>query len=202
VHSDDDLNAWLRGLSGEGAADSETVALAQAIARSHKAARTLSVDLQSPEAENHVWQQMRFRLRREGLLGKQETEHTGRIRWQLWAPAAAVATIVAVLVVPNFWETEEPLQVSVLNREAPNYRSGAARNEIASKDPLVSAQQFAQKLAKKQLAPTLYFYGGTATLDFDLPADQTQAVAKDLQRDYSQINVQAGFNRLVFTRSR
>jgi len=185
---DDDIEAWVRKLSGkDGAPDAETRALRRAI-EVHVQRQSSPPDAGSDDA---AWQQLRFRLRRERLVTG------GKPAWRTWIPAAAVAALVAVLGLPMLLPTPDP-DVAVNYGAPPVLRGAEGPQEIAVADPLKSARRAAVIAGKQEGRPLVWFHEGRATVDFEMDPAAVAPTQKDMQREWPEAKVQPGLNRFVF----
>lgn len=186
---DDDIEAWLRKLQGKDGqpTDAEARALRQAIA-----ARAAEIDKEVGQGDDHAWQQLRFRLRREGLV------QGGRPAWARWVPAAAVATLAFGFGLAVLWPQGDA-DIAFSPDAPPVLRGAPMAPPIAVADPQRSARR-AAAIVGAEARPAAWFHQERATLDFEIDAARVAQTQKELQREWLAVTIQPGYNRLVFTR--
>ncbi len=194
--SDDaDTDDWLLSLAGHHTDTSiEDSAIRQAILGYHQRQNESSLASASLLSDDHAWQRMRFRLKREGLLAAQ------RQTWHIWAPAAmAAAVVLAVVMVPSLWQSQLPSPVVVSYADPPTLRSVSGIATQTMTDPLKTAQQIAARLHSFDPSVKLYWYEGVATLDFDVQPEQISDMLALLKPTHPQVVLRPGWNRVVLT---
>lgn len=142
--------------------------------------------LKDAQSTEHAWQQLRFRLRREGLL-KSPAD------WKTWAPVALAAGLLMALAVPLLM----PAGINVQYTAPSSLRGGALHFEV--RDPLDQAKDLAQQLKALDPAVKLHWFEGTATIDVRLQAaqlDQAEAMLR-AALDTPDVRLHPGFNRLT-----
>jgi hypothetical protein len=187
---EDDLADWLRQLRNaqhqeDSPATVENKAMYQAIVENHRA--DIAELLEDAQTDDHAWQQMRFRLKRENLLQPK--------RWKTWLPLAMAASILAVVMLP----TLKGAGVEVLDSEPTALRGGAMAFQVA--DPLKQAKSVAKELKSLDPSLKLHWFGGVATIDVDLEAaelDPAEAILRQLVPTRA-VRLAIGFNRLEFS---
>lgn len=186
---DDDIEAWLRKLQRKDGpvTDAEAEALRQAIA-----AHAAQGEKPAGDGDDHAWQQLRFRLRREGLV------QGGRPAWTRWVPAAAVATLALGVGLAVLWPPGDP-ELAFNPDAPPTLRGAAGQQEIVVADPRRGARR-AAAIVGAEARPLAWFHQDRATLDFEIDATRVAQTRKELQSEWPAVAVQPGYNRLVFTR--
>lgn len=188
-HDDDDTDGWVDRLRGApGPRDAEAEALRAAV-RAH-AERT---EPEPAASDDHAWQQLRFRLRREKLIAG------GKPAWRTWAPMAAAAMLMVALGLPVLMQPGLP-DVPVREGEAPTLRGGSEPQQFTVGDPLRTARKVAGIAARQNGRPVVYFHDGIATVDFEWNAAAAADDEKDLKRELPQADLQPGLHRFVFRR--
>jgi hypothetical protein len=184
---DEDLAAWLRKLRNARDQDDSSESLQdkmmyQAIVEQHRAKNAQL--LEGAISDDHAWQQMRFRLKREGLLQ--------RSSWKTWVPVSLAAAVLAAVVLPTVLGSG----VDVLVTEPQTLRGGGL--SIQAPYPLTLAKSIAKDLKALDPSLKLHWFGGVATIDLDLEAGEI-AQAEDIIRNKvpgSGVRLNQGFNRL------
>lgn len=205
---DDDVDAWIARLravksAAPTEANEEDKATYEAIMRYHE--HEEAELLKDAQSESHAWQQMRFRLKREGLLNTGSTKN-------VWLPMAMAAALMAAIALPIWMDRGgEPSQasrpvdspsyeVAILDTEPATVRGGG--HHFKNDEPLKLARVVAKELAKFDPGLKLHWYGGMATIDTDLKEtdlDQAEAVLHNRVPGARAIRLQLGFNRLEFS---
>lgn len=142
--------------------------------------------LEGAPSTDHAWQQLRFRLKREGLLKSQPD-------WRTWAPMALAAGLLVAVAVPLLM----PASINVQYTAPSSMRGGALHFEV--RDPLGQAKDLATQLKALDPAVKLHWFEGTATIDMQLQAtqlDQAEAMLR-AALNTPQVRLQPGFNRLT-----
>lgn len=196
--SHDDIDAWLDRLSRGPRTDvltplTEESAMRRAILNFHQPAEESLLASAKLADDDHAWQHMQFRLKREGLMAM-------RPAWRVWVPAAAAAMLLAAVVVPKMLHGPGNDVVLVSYGEPPKLRGGFP--EVASAEALEVAQQLATHLRKFDPAVRLFWYEGSATIDFEANAEQLEAIVQLIKPDFPNVKLRAGWNRLVFTQKK
>lgn len=206
---DDDVDAWIARLravksAAPTAANEEDKATYEAIMRYHEQEEAQL--LKGAQNESHAWQQMRFRLKKEGLLNTKSAMNS-------WLPMAMAAALLAAVAIPVWMDqgrnpsevSQRPVdslsyEVAVLDTEPATFRGGG--QHFKADEPLKLAKVVAKELAKFDPGLKLHWYGGMATIDTDLKEadlDQAEAVLLNRAPEARAIRLQLGFNRLEFS---
>lgn len=189
--TDDDVEVWIERLRSARtaeptAANEEDRAMYKAIMRHHREEEAeLIKDAQS---DDRAWQQMRFRLRKEGLI--QATNP-----WKTWAPVAIAAALLVAVALPTLITPG----IDVLGSEPATLRGGGQNFQV--QDPLKVAKAVAQELKLLDAGLKLHWHSGVATIDTDLKAadlDRAEAILRSKVPEGKNIRLQLGFNRLEF----
>ena len=184
----DDIDTWIDQLSGaKPGAGADLQVLRRAIGA--HVAREQAADQPRLVADEHAWQQLRFRLRSEGLLA------APRPAWRHWLPTAAAAAVLAALLLPAVLQDRRGFEVTAGD---PPMLRGDTDTVLEGPNPLARAQLLARQLAERGARPLLYFHEGTATLDFELDAANIAAVDPLLRQELTGTRARIGFNRLLF----
>lgn len=188
----DDAEDWLARLRASRNAEptaenEEDRAMYHAIIQHHQQQEAQL--LKDAQSDDHAWQQMRFRLKKEGLF-------QAGISWKTWMPMAMAAALLASVALPNLM----PPGIDVLDSPPAALRGGGM--SIKAHEPLKTAKRIAQKI--KALDPNLrlHWFGGVATIDVELDAnklDQAEAIIRTVSEPGREIRLKPGFNRLEFT---
>ncbi len=138
----------------------------------------------SDAALQQQWEQLQFRLKREGLL-----QRPPKAWWQRWPAAAGVAAVVALasVLVPT-------LQPSY---DAPPVMRGEVRSrQLNVGEPRKSAEAFAAALREAALRPGVYRRDKTYVVDVDLEPEQLAPAAPA----FKQLGLEPtpGFTRVEF----
>ena len=187
----DEAEAWLARLRASRSAkptpdNEEDRAMVQAIIQHHK--NQEAELLKDAQSSDQAWQQMRFRLKREGLL------QYGN-RWKTWVPMAMAAAVLAAVVLPALLGPS----IDVLDTEPTTLRGGGL--SFQASDPLKQAKAVAKDLKPLDPSLKLHWFGGVATIDVDLEAaelDQAEGVVRQ-QVSGREVRLNIGFNRLEFS---
>lgn len=165
---------WFDRLSGRLVVASDEAALREADAlrlalAAERAAAEADPEIaaaNAPEQQERRWQQLQFRLKREGLLDAPTPSR--RRFWQ--ATAALAATVVmAVLLVPRTGD-EGPFY-----DEPPTMRGDFTLVKRQDARPRQAAEALAAGLKAGGLEPRQYQLGKTFTVDVELPPDAGEA---------------------------
>lgn len=200
---DDDLDQWMDTLagrkpaSGAGQADPQAQALRAAVSRhAARIAPPPAAEADAKRAEDHAWQRLAFRLRREGPTGRTSV-------WaRPWLPAAMVATLILGIGVNIYWGGSNDASFAVSYTEAPQYRSGIVVIDVTAARPVPSAQRLANAAQRFNASPRVYVFGGKAVLDLEVPADMVASLKKEFERnEVPTTKLQAGLVRVVFATS-
>ncbi|MCW2314356.1 hypothetical protein [Rhodoferax antarcticus] len=189
---DQDVESWFKQLRSSQtdeptAANEEDRVMYQAIIQNHR--QKDAELLEGAQSHDHAWQQMRFRLKREGLL-----QSFGA--WKTWMPMAMAAALVAAVALPMLLVPG----IDVLDTE-PTMMRGSGLNFKVSQ-PLPVAKDVAKELKALDPELELHWYGGVATIDTDLEAselDQAEAIIRSKIPQGQGIRLNIGFNRLEFS---
>ena len=186
---EDDVDAWIARLRAARSADPsagsvEDQAMRQAIIEYHQ--RQEAELLKDAQSHDHAWQQMRFRLKKEGLL-------QAATPWKTWVPVAMAAAILAVVALPSLMAPG----IDVLGTEPATLRGGGHSFKV--QDPLGVAKGIAKELKALDPGLKLHWVGGVATIDTDLEAaalDRAEDIVRSKVPPGKDIRLQPGFNRL------
>jgi hypothetical protein len=189
---DEDGEAWIARLRAARtaeptAANEEDRAMYQVIMRQHREEEAEL--LKDAQSDDHAWQQMRFRLKREGLL--QTTS-----AWTTWVPVAMAAAVLAAVALPMLMAPG----IDVLDSEPAVLRGGGQRFQV--EDPLKVAKAVAKELKPNDPGLKLHWYRSVATIDTDLKAadlDRAEAILRSKVPAGKEVRLQLGFNRLEFS---
>jgi len=187
---DDDVDVWLARLrasrSTKPTADNEEDrAMYQAIIQHHRDQEAEL--LKDAQSNDHAWQQMRFRLKREGLLQSSP--------WKTWMPMAMAAAVLATVVLPTLMGPS----IDVLDTEPATIRGSGLSFQV--QDPLKLAKTVAKELKPLDPSLKLHWFGGMVTIDIDLDAtelDQAEGIIRQ-QVPGREVRLNIGFNRLEFS---
>jgi hypothetical protein len=149
--------------------------------------------LDGEAAEQRALQQLRFRLRREGLDFKSAPTR------QWWAAGAAAMLAVAVTV--NLLRPEPADPWTTYDYEPPTLR-GTGTIEQASRDPKADARALAAKLHTAGIGPLMYLHGDKATVAFALQAEEVQTVEQAVLAPLGLKGARRGENQFVFAKAR
>ncbi len=173
---------WFDRLSGkltaadDKAALREADALRLALATERKAAQAdpAIAAANSPEEQERRWQELQFRLKREGLLDK-----PGPSRRTVWQATAALVAIVvmAVVLVPRMGGDGDPIY-----DEPPTMRGGFVLVRRQDANPRQAAEALAASLKAGGVQPRLYQLGKTFTVDVELLPDADEAALAAVER--------------------
>lgn len=189
------VDEWLKRLGKSDARPSAakdevfSAVLRRAAAREVEAVARAGLD--SPEAEERALQQLKFRLRREGVDFRAAQPR----RW--WTASAAALLAVTVTVhqlmqePADTWDTYE--------REAPSMRGNGA-SERAVKDPRADARKLARKLHDAGLRPIVYVQPERVTVSFALEAEQVTGIEQAVLRPLSLSGAREGENQVIFNK--
>jgi len=195
---DVDLDDWLAALAGRNDAASNNTA-----PRSLAEARVLrAAVMREPEAgtvpvdDDHAWQRLRFRLRREGLF-----EAAAPVR-RIWLPRVGLAMAAALMltVALRFWPGGDASELFPLTPGEPVvYRGGIVLLAVPAADPVRAARRLAAQLAKVGVRPVVQRDGARAVLDVDVDEARLAAVRDVVNRaGIDGAKVAAGLLRLRF----
>ncbi len=174
---DDDIERWLAELAGNGDASSaETRALRRAILRN---AERRDADgerqLDSAASDEHAWQQLQFRLRREGIL-----------RGKMWVvgrvPMALAATVVLAVTVGIFSHQFSDRDLPIVENDVPVFRGEFTVLQVSSGSAARDAQRLAKAAAKVGGKPTIYRTTEGWTIDATLDTADVEVLSKELAR--------------------
>lgn len=158
----DDPEEWLRALikakpgDGTGAEDELSLLRAAVVSHQQEVERQL---LQNADSDDHAWQKMRFRLKREDLLTDRKTP-------LLWATALAASLVLGVVIVQR--PTGDA--IVALQVEPPVLRGAPPLARVDK--PLDQARALAQALKSIDPALQLYWYADVATIDFSVTKER------------------------------
>lgn len=190
--TDDDGEAWIARLRAARtaeptAANEEDRALYQVIMRQHREEEAEL--LKGAQSDDHAWQQLQFRLKKEGLL---KTSNP----WKTWVPMAMAAALLAAVALPSLMAPG----IDVLESEPATLRGSGQVFPVP--DPLKVAKAVAKELKSLDASLKLHWYGGVATIDTDLKAadlDRAEGIVSSKLPPGKNVRLQLGFNRLTFT---
>jgi hypothetical protein len=185
---DDDLQEfsdsdqqWFDRLSGkltvakDEAALREADALRMALAaeRVAAAADPKIAAANAPEEQERRWQQLQFRLKREGLLDK-----PAPLRRRVWQAGVAIAAsvVLAVLVVPRIGDPEPIFD------EPPTLRGGVTLVKRLDAKPRQAAEALVAALKAGGLQPRQYQLRQIFTVDVEMPSDAEEAALAAFKR--------------------
>lgn len=145
------------------------------------------IEAVSDTALQQQWEQLQFRLKREGLL-----QPPAKPWWRQWPAAAGLAAVLALAsaLVPTWHGDNEPYGAP------PVMRGDEGRHRLRAGQPRQSAEAFAAALREAGLKPGVYRRGKTYVVDVDLEPDQLSAAAPAFQR--LALKPTPGFSRLEF----
>lgn len=186
---DDDAEVWIARLRASRSAEptpdnEEDRAMYQAIVNYHREQEAEL--LKDAQSDDHAWQQMRFRLKKEGLLQSNP--------WKTWVPMAMAAAVLAAVVLPTLMGPG----IDVLDTEPATLRGSGLSFQV--QDPLKLAKAVAKDLKPLDPSLKLHWFGGVATIDVDLEAaelDQAEGMLRK-QAPGREVRLNLGFNRLEF----
>jgi len=189
---DDDGEAWIARLRAARTADptaanEEDRALYQVVMRQHREEEAEL--LKDAQSDDHAWQQMRFRLKKEGLL---KTSNP----WKTWVSMAMAAALLAAVALPSLMAPG----INVLESEPATLRGGGQIFKVP--DPLKVAKGVAKELKPLDPSLKLHWHGGVATIDTDLKAadlDRAEGIVSSKVPPGKDVRLQLGFNRLEFS---
>lgn len=195
---DDGLDEWLARLSDPSSQhDRELNALRRAIHKHHEHAEQTVDELQKAGqlmSDEHALQQIRFRLRQEGLAHRER-------RWRTWAPTAIAAMLVVTLVLPLLMLGEDYSHIPVLEHTPPAFRNAHDVIEVKVRQPLNAARKFADVVGEGA-RPVVYQYEGRVTLDFEAKPSELERLNLEIARIDPDARLTRGLNRIVFTDAR
>ena len=180
---DDDDGIWFDALTGRLPATSEHSPAADEGARLRQALLSLDQEEAASEQLDADWQRLRFRLRREGLVGQ-------RRPLVYWAMAASLCLAVGLA----WFGTNNPAEVP----ESQVLRGAQATTVVLRvADPGVAAERLIAVCRDSGIAVRRRDNGdGTVLLDVDLPAQLPTALA-EVFKDYGSAPPPAGKVTLV-----
>ena len=165
---------WFDRLSGKLVATDDEAALREADAlrlalaaeRAAAQADPAIAAANAPGEQERRWQELQFRLRREGLLDKPGPSR--RTVWQV--SAALVATVVMAVVLVPLISGEKAIY-----DEPPTMRGGFVEVRRQDAQPRQAAEALAARLEASGVPARLYQLGRTFIVDVELPADADDA---------------------------
>jgi hypothetical protein len=194
--ADDELDDWIEQMSGRrgparrGPVDSTVRPLRQAISDHEQTADERVLDgIDTPDHDDRAWQRLRFRMRAEGLAP------TRGWRPVVWLPSAAAAMLALVVGVHLYRVPGGDPGFDVVLEEAPRMRGGDTL-EAGAADPEASARRLAGALAAQQVRSRVYLHERTATLVFEVSAEQVEAAQRAVREVVPDATIRAGVNRV------
>lgn len=194
---EDDIDDWIDSLAGKASKhkkqDPEANAIRESIVRRLSSEGPTTEDSAAKEGEEHAWQKLAFRMRREGL--------TGRSGWSSarLIPAAAAAALLATIGTTLLWGPSEYENFPITETDAPRYRSAIVVIETSVTDPTRVARKLAHALEPFAAEPRIYVFGGRAVLDLNVNVSHISAVKNEFEK--SGVRTDAllpGLVRVVF----
>lgn len=190
----DDLDMWLTRLSNPSLQDDQELdALRRAIDKHHERAEQTVDELQKAGellSDEHALQQLRFRLRQEGLAPRAR-------KWRIWAPTAIAALLVVALVLPLLMPGEDYSHIPVLENAPPVFRNAHDVIEVKVRQPFKAAREFAE-VAGEGARPIIYQHEGLVTLDFEAKPSDLERLNPEIGRFAPGMRLTPGLNRIVF----
>lgn len=194
-HPESAIEEWLEELSTpvdnkafEKISDTAAV-LRRASAREANAVRHAGLD--TPEAQAHAFEQLRFRLRREGIHFHRERPR----RW--WTGGAAAVAVVAIGLTIHQLMREPVDPWLSFEREAPSMR-GSGSSERAVANPLADARRLARGLHNAGLQPILYIQADRVTVSFAIEEHQVPQINGAVLQPLGLPEARAGENQVSF----
>lgn len=185
------IEEWVEALAGRTPPQADDARVRDAVS-GHAA--TQAPPAEAPGAEDHAWQQLRFRLRREKLL-RAPAQAT---RW-------AVAAMVVLAAGAVFWSWQgtqpEDLGIAVAQGEMPLLRGGQPQ-EFAVASPRDVARRIGRQLADAKARPLAYVAASAITIDFDWDPAAQPDLERTLQHEFPTLRLQPGANRIVLRAAR
>jgi hypothetical protein len=190
---DQDIEAWLASLAGRSPQANDDRE-AQALRRAVLARAEASASALDPTAETAAWERLRFRLRRDNLVGSAAPR-----RARVWLPAAAAAVLVLGVAV-TYWgrQSDDLSQIAVVDDAAPVFRGGPEPFVATVADPAQAARRVALALKRQQVQATVYVQPGQAVVDFEAEAAMLPTVQEAVRSQLPAAVLRPGINRLVF----
>lgn len=201
--------------------------LYQSIIRHHHRQETEL--LRDAPTDDQAWQQMRDRLKKEGLLQPKP-------QWKIWMPMSLVAALLSIVRLPslmwqqvmgrwlhtegllrvgNQWKIWVTMTVSVLvtivlssmltsgivvlDTAPASFRGSGQIFKVH--DPIRVATTIAKDLKTLDSTLKLHWFGGVATIDTELNANQlnqAESLVRNKLPQDREIRLSPGFNRLEF----
>ena len=149
--------------------------------------------LDGEAAEQQALQQLRFRLKREGLDFKSAPTR------QWWAAGAVAMLVVGVTV--NLFRPDPADPWTTYDYEPPTLR-GTGPIEQTSRDPKADARALAAKLHTAGFGPLMYLHSDRATVTFALQAEEVQTVEQKVLAPLGLKGARQGENQFVFAKAR
>ena len=118
--------------------------------------------LLSEEAENRDVERLRFRLRKEGLIGRGATPSA----WRRKSIYAGVAAVCVLAIGVSMWLPRQGADDDFLAMAPPVLRGEAPQNVIVSDKPRDVARLMADRLKQADAKPMVYVQNGTFTIDY------------------------------------
>ena len=188
---------WLSQLhDGDSPGASDEARELAAVIRRRAADDAAAVDragLDSAAAEERALQQLRFRLRREGVDFKARAP----ARW--WAAGAAAMLFIAVAATLYRPQVNDPW--TAYDGEPPTFRGGAAI-EQPSQDPRGDARALAGRLHAAGVSPIVYLQADRVTVSFALRPEQLAAIEQSVLAPLRLAGAREGENQVVFVQGR
>lgn len=146
------------------------------------------IDAVSDTARQQQWEQLQFRLQRDGLL-----QPPAKPWWRQWPAAAglAAALVLASALVPTWRGDTDPNYDN-----PPTMRGDAGLHRVSASQPRQAAEAFAAALRVAGLKPGIYRRDKTYVVDVDLQPDQLAAAAPAFER--IALKPTPGFSRVEF----
>jgi hypothetical protein len=195
--SEPPIEQWLEQLHRPRGAQqgSDTDDLAAVLKRQQTAdeAAVARAGLDGEAAEQQALQQLRFRLRREGVDFKAAPTR------QWWAAGAVAMLAVAVTV--NLFRPDPADPWMTYDYEPPTLR-GTGPIEQTAREPAADARALAAKLHAAGIAPLVYVHGDRVTVSFALQAEQVQSVEQAVLAPLGLKGARQGENQITFVRTR
>lgn len=131
-------------------------------------------DAVSDAARQQQWEQLQFRVKREGLL-----QPAAKPWWRQWPAATglAAAVVLATVLVPTWRGDGDPNY-----GDPPTMRGAAARHQVHASQPRKAAEAFAAALRVAGLKPGVYRRDKAYVVDIDLEPSQLAAAAPAFER--------------------
>jgi len=195
--ADDELDDWIEQMSGRrgparrGPVDSTVRPLRQAISDHEQTADERVLDgIDTPDHDDRAWRRLRLRMRAEGLAPRRGWPPA------IWLPTAAVVVLALVVGVHLYRGPGDHPGFEVVWEQAPRMPRGEAL-EAGAADPGARARQLAGALAAQQVRARVYLHERTATVVFEVPAGQVEAVRLAVREAVPGATIRAGANRVV-----